>query len=166
MRTQPRRRIHRATPCNERRKQSKKLTKYSSIITEIKKPISKIKERDPLTEKIIACAYKVHSELGPGFNEKIYHNSLNLALNDAGLKYSTKSEYKVDYRSRKVGTLRIDLIIENSVIVEVKAVTGIMPRLFEAQLLSYMKVSGYNVGLLINFGNKSCKIRRLNLKSP
>ncbi len=53
----------------------------------IKKKITEIKERDPLTERIIACAYKVHSELGPGFNENIYHNALKIALRDIKLAY-------------------------------------------------------------------------------
>ena len=66
---------------------------------------------------------------------------------------------------KQVGILRVDLVVENKVIVEVKAITGNMPKVFEAQVLSYLKVSNYNVGLLINFGNKSCQVRRLMLKS-
>jgi len=61
--------------------------------------ITEIKERDQLTEKIIRCAYKVHSELGPGFNEKIYHNALKVALKDIGLNYLTEKQYKVAYQN-------------------------------------------------------------------
>jgi GxxExxY protein len=129
------------------------------MIPEIKKQISEI--RDPLTEQIIACAYKVHSELGPGFNEKIYHNAFKIALKEANLKYETEKEYKVTYQDKKVGSLRADLIVEDKVIVEVKAITGNIPGIFEAQALSYLKITGCRVGLLINFGNKSCQIRRL-----
>ncbi len=131
------------------------------MISEIKKQITEIRDRDPLTEKMIACAYKVHSELGPGFNEKIYHNALKFALKEEGLKYETEKEYKVTYHNKQVGILKVDLVVEDKVIVEVKAITGIMPKVFEAQVLSYLKIATYNVGLLINFGNKSCEIRRL-----
>ncbi len=136
------------------------------MIPEIKEQITEIKtERDPRTERIIACAYKVHSQLGPGFNEKIYHNALKLALQTADLPYETEKEYAVVYQNKKVGALRIDLIVENSIIVEVKAVTGHMPTLFESQILSYLKVTELSVGLIINFGNKSCQVRRLVAKS-
>lgn len=134
-------------------------------IPEIKKQIAKIKERDLLTEKIIGSAYKVHSELGPGFNERIYHNALKVALGSAGLDYRTEKEYKVIYQGKQVGILKVDLIVENKVIVEVKAVTGYLPKVFEAQILSYLKVTNYSVGLLINFGNKSCQVRRLMFQS-
>jgi GxxExxY protein len=137
------------------------------MIPEIKEIIPEIsKIRDPLTEKIIACAYKVHSELGPGFNERIYHNALELALKEKGLRYQSQKEYRVTYQGKQIGIFKIDLIIENTVIVEVKALTGNIPKVFEAQVLSYLKVSGNKVGLLINFGNKSCQVRRLIAKSP
>jgi len=135
------------------------------MIPEIKKKIPEIKARDPLTERIIACAYKVHSSLGPGFNEKIYHNALKMAFKETDLEYETEKEYKVVYQNREVGRLRADLIVDDKVIVEVKAVTGNIPGVFEAQILSYLKVTGYKVGLLINFGNKSCQVRRLVSKS-
>ncbi len=124
---------------------------------------SEVGAKDVITEQIISCAYKVHRELGPGFNEKIYHNALKLALTETGLDYETEKEFKVIYQKKKVGLLRIDLIVRNRVIVEVKAVTGSMPLIFEAQLLSYLKVACCRVGLLINFGGKSCYIRRLML---
>ena len=120
---------------------------------------------DTLTERIIACSYKVHSNLGPGFNEKIYHNALKLSLQEEGLKYETEKQHIVHYQDREVGTLRIDLTVEGKVIVEVKAITGIMPKVFEAQILSYLKITGFKVGLLINFGNKSCQVRRLVAKA-
>lgn len=131
------------------------------MIPEIKKQIPEIKTRDPLTERIIACAYKVHSELGPGFNEKIYHNALKFALKEEGLRYVTEKEYKVIYQTKQVGILKVDLIVQDKVIVEVKALTGNIPLVFESQLIAYLKVTSFNVGLLINFGNKSCQVRRL-----
>ena len=127
----------------------------------MKKQITVIKNKDPLTERIIACAYKVHSELGPGFNEGIYHNALKIALEEDGLRFQTEKSFYVSFHGKKVGRLRLDLVIEDKVVIEVKALTGNIPTLFELQVLSYLKASGYKVGLLINFGNKSCQVRRL-----
>lgn len=122
-----------------------------------------MQERDPLTEKIIACCFKVHSELGAGFNEKIYQNALILVLKEHSLKYETEKEFTVYFQDKKIGALRLDLILEDKVIVEVKALTGNIPDVFKYQLLSYLKVSNLHVGLLVNFGNKSCQIKRFML---
>jgi GxxExxY protein len=121
----------------------------------------KTENRDPLTEKIIACAYKVHSKLGPGFNEAIYHNALKLCLDEGKLRYQTEKIFNVSFLDKNVGRLRLDLIIEDQVVVEIKSVSGHMPAIFEAQILSYLKATKYGVGLLINFGNRSCHVRRL-----
>ena len=121
------------------------------------------KQTDPLTERIIACAFKVHSDLGPGFNEKVYHKALKVALEQDGLKYETERIFRISFEGKNVGTFRLDLIAEDKVVVELKALTGNIPGLFESQLLSYLKASKHKVGLLINFGNKSCQIRRLVL---
>lgn len=64
--------------------------------------MDQIKERDPLTEKIIACAYKVHNALGPGFNERIYHNALKIALVENGLKYQTEKSYNISFQGEHV----------------------------------------------------------------
>jgi GxxExxY protein len=127
----------------------------------MKKQITVIKNKDPLTEKIIGSAYKVHSELGPGFSEGIYHNALKIALEENGLKYQTEKSYNILFQGKYVGKLRLDLVIEEKVVIEVKALTGNIPTVYELQVLSYLKASGYKVGLLINFGNKSCQVRRL-----
>ncbi len=119
------------------------------------------KDQDPLTEKIIGCAYKVHSELGPGFNEGIYHNALKVAFEEKKLKYQTEKSFNVSFQGRHVGRLRLDLIVEDEVVIEIKALTGNIPALFELQILSYLKASGHRVGLIMNFGNKSCQVRRL-----
>lgn len=122
-----------------------------------------MKNRDPLTERIIACCYKVHSELGPGFKEKIYHAALKLAFNQEGLKYETEKRFEVCYQGKKVGILIVDLVIENKVIFEIKAITGNIPDVFKYQVLSYLKASNLKVGLLVNFGNKSCQVKRFIL---
>ena len=113
-----------------------------------------------MTEKIIASCFKVHSELGPGFNEKIYHNALKIALKEQGLDYQTEKEFIVYFQDKKTGSLKLDLIVGDKVVVEIKSLTGNMPDVFKYQILSYLRVSGLTVGLLINFGNKSCQIKR------
>lgn len=118
-------------------------------------------DRDPLTGKIIKACYQVHSQLGPGLAERIYVNALKIELTNLGLQYVTEEEFVIKYQNHKVGKFRIDLLVEDKVIVEIKAVEGKMPKIFEGQVVSYLKASGLKVGLLINFGNRSCEVRRL-----
>lgn len=117
--------------------------------------------KDSLTEKIIGCCFRVHTELGPGFNEKIYQGALKIVLQDLGLKFEEEKEFNISFHNKKIGKFRLDLIIENKVVVEIKAITGILPKVFEKQLLGYLKASGIHMGLLINFGNDSCQIKRI-----
>ena len=121
------------------------------------------KAKDPLTEKIIACCFKVHNELGPGFAEKIYHKALMITFENAGLTYEAEKTFDVFFQEKKGGAFRLDLLVEGKVIVELKALTGNVPEVFKYQVLSYLKASGLHVGLLINFGNKSCHIKRFAL---
>jgi len=130
------------------------------LITQITKLDYTDEQRDPSTEKIIGCCFEVHSELGPGFNERIYQNALIIALKEAGLTFETEKDFPVSYEEKKVGSLRLDLIVEDRVIIEIKAVTGKLPAIFKYQLLSYLKVTNLRVGLLVNFGNKSCQVKR------
>lgn len=88
---------------------------------------------------------------------------MQLVLKEAGLKYDTEKEFSVFFQDKRVGNLKLDLIVQNKVIVEVKAITGNMPDVFKYQVLSYLKVSKLDVGLLVNFGNKSCQVKRLML---
>jgi GxxExxY protein len=118
-------------------------------------------DRDPLTAKIIGVCYQVYNELGPGFIERIYLNAIKIALKRLDLNCEEEKEFSVSFRGERVGKFRIDLVIENKVIVELKAVEGRMPKIFEAQVISYLKASGLKVGLLVNFGNRSCEVRRL-----
>jgi len=119
--------------------------------------------KDPLTQKIIACCFEVHKELGPGFPEKIYHTALILCLANAGIAFENEKEFIVNFKGKKVGMFRCDLLVERSVIVELKSVTGIMPKLFRNQVISYLKASGIRTGLLINFGNESCDLKRISV---
>ena len=120
-----------------------------------------MKEKDQLTERIIGCCSTVHKDLEPGFNEKIYHNALMQLLGQKGIKYQTEKEFAVFYLENKIGSFRADLVVEDEVILEVKSLAGNIPVLFQNQLLSYLKASGLHVGLLINFGNKSCQVKRV-----
>jgi GxxExxY protein len=104
------------------------------VITEIKKQITVIKGKDPLTERIIGCAYKVHRELGPGFNEGIYHNALKVAFDENELKYQTEKSYNVSFQGKRVGRLRLDLVVEDEVVIEVKAITGNVPPVFDRRV--------------------------------
>lgn len=117
--------------------------------------------KDLLTERIIGCCFSVHRELGPGFPEKVCHNALELALQKAGVEFESERRFHVSFQGKRVGEFCLDLLVENQVVVEVKAVSGIMPKVFEAQLLAYLKATKLAVGLLVNFGNASCHVRRL-----
>ena len=116
---------------------------------------------DELTEKIIGACYEVHNELGSGFTERIYQNALKISLGKHSLKYVSEKSFPVEFQKNLVGNFRVDLIVENRVVIEIKALTGIIPKVFEAQLLSYLKAANLKVGLLVNFGDRKCQVRRL-----
>lgn len=113
------------------------------------------------TRKIIGVAMKVHREIGPGFQERIYHQGMVLALQDEKIKFESEKEFDVLYINRWAGTFRVDLLIEDRVIVELKSVCGEIPDLFKTQVISYLKASNLEVGLLINFGNRNLEVKRL-----
>ena len=119
-----------------------------------------VKIKDSLTEKIIACCFKVHSELGPGFKERIYQNAVKIVLEEAGLNFSTEKQYAILFLNKKIGVLRLDLVVEDKIVLELKSLTGSIPEVFKYQVISYLKAAGLKTGLLINFGNKSCQINR------
>ena len=115
-----------------------------------------MKEINAITQKIIGCCFRVHTALGPGFQEKIYHTALCQAFDKEGLVYETQKRYSVSFDSKRVGYFTVDLVVDDLVIVEIKAVCGTMPVLFKKQILSYLKAARKHIGLLINFGNESC----------
>jgi GxxExxY protein len=114
-----------------------------------------------LTEKVIAACFEVHRSLGPGFPERIYLNALKIMLEKQEMKYETEKEFLVKFQDTLVSKFRIDLLIEDKVIVEIKSIEGKLPKVFESQVISYLKASGLKVGLLVNFGSTSCQICRL-----
>lgn len=130
-----------------------------------------MKEKDRLnkiTEKIIGVAMNVHRTLGPGLLESAYEACMVFDLSQKGLMVEQQKPLPVIYREVKLDCgYRLDLVIEKSVIVELKAVEKIMP-IHNAQLLSYLKLSGCKIGLLINFNTEILKegIRRVVSKFP
>ena len=105
-----------------------------------------------LTERIIACAIEVHRELGPGLLESVYESALAVELSQHGMCFSRQKPLPVTYKGQSIGDFKMDLVVEEIVVVELKSVERHDP-LFEAQLLSYMKLGGYKLGLLINFNS-------------
>ncbi len=111
-----------------------------------------------LTAKIIECAYKVHTTLGFGFLETVYQSALLIELIKAGLQAEKEKKIQVYYDTQLVGDYVADIIVEGKVILELKSVKELHPA-HEAQLTNYLKATGIEVGLLINFG-ESVEIKR------
>jgi GxxExxY protein len=111
---------------------------------------------DPLTRRIIACAIEVHKKLGPGLLEKLYVEAMSIEMELNGLKVDKNVRIPVEYKGRPIGDYFIDLLVEDTVILGLKSVER-HDTIFEAQILSYMKLTGTKVGLLINFNSKMVK---------
>lgn len=105
-----------------------------------------------ITDQIICCFYNVYNNLGYGFLEKNYENALLIELGDYNLSVASQPEINVSYRNQVIGRYYADLIIENKIIVELKACKVLLPE-HEAQLLNYLKATEIEVGLLLNFGS-------------
>ncbi|OHB47181.1 MAG: GxxExxY protein [Planctomycetes bacterium GWF2_40_8] len=108
---------------------------------------------EELTEKIIKCFYKVYDELGTGFLESVYERSLMIELKNIGLKAIDQKSLNVYYKDQLVGDFKTDIIVEDKVIIEIKAVSKLSTQ-HEAQLINYLKATGIRVGLLVNFGEE------------
>jgi GxxExxY protein len=121
-------------------------------------------EHEDITEKIIGAAIEVHRELGPGLLESAYEAALAYELSLREVRYERQKEMPVRYKGFMIEVgYRLDLLVEDQVIVELKAVTGMHP-IYEAQLMTYLRLSGCRVGLLINFNVPRLKdglIRRI-----
>ena len=107
-----------------------------------------------MTKKIIEAYYKVYNSLGYGFLEKVYENALKIELKRLNLKVDQQKNIKVFYDEFEVGDYFADLIVEDLVIVELKAAESICEE-HEAQLINYLKATNLEVGLLLNFGKKA-----------
>ena len=112
-----------------------------------------------LTEKIIGVCIDVSNELGNGFLESVYENSLLIAFEQSGLKVDSQVPINVYFREHNVGQFYADIVVENKVIVEIKSCNALVPE-HESQLIHYLKATGYKVGLLVNFGKPKLEWKR------
>jgi len=116
-----------------------------------------------LTKKIIGCSFEVINELGSGFLESVYEKALLIALKDSGLEVVAQQSIPVEFRNQNVGDFYADIVVEDEVLVELKAVKAILPE-HQAQVINYLRATGLQVGLLINFGNSQLEYKRFTRK--
>jgi GxxExxY protein len=107
-------------------------------------------EHEAAVTHTIGCAIRVHKQLGPGFREAIYHDAMRIELTRAGLRWSGQVVVTVEYCSQPLRSQQLDLVVEDLIVVEIKAVDRLHP-VHQAQILSYMKAAKLPVGLLMNF---------------
>ena len=117
-------------------------------------------EYEELTDKIIGCAIEVHKKLGPGFLESIYENALIIELQKRNLKVERQRDVVIEYDGVEVGRHRLDLIVDDTIVVELKAVKNIEDVHF-AIVKSYLKALGKEHGLIINFSKKVVEVKRV-----
>lgn len=115
---------------------------------------------EELTRKILEACFEVSNELGAGFLESVYQNALLIALRQKGLKVQSQFPLEVKFRGEVVGQFFADILIKDTVIVELKAVAALAP-VHQAQVINYLKATEIEVGLLVNFGRPKIEYRRL-----
>jgi len=113
-----------------------------------------------LTQKIIGCAMRVHSELGNGFQEVIYQRALAIEMRYSELSFEREKEMELFYRNESIGKRRVDFFVEDTIMLEIKAVEKIESVHF-AQAINYLEAYNKEVGLLVNFGSRSLDFKRL-----
>ena len=126
--------------------------------SELQNEQNTVMEKDELTYKIIGCAMKVHNTLGNGFQEVIYQRCLAIELEKAGINFGRELEQTIFYEGVEVGTRRADFVVENKVIVELKALIA-LEDVHLAQAKNYVIAYDFAKGLLINFGAKSLEYK-------
>lgn len=119
-----------------------------------------------LTDRIISCAIEVHRHLGPGLPESVYETALGIELADAGLTFTRQVGIPVYYKGRVISEHRPDLVVENTIVVEVKSVEQ-LAAIHTAQVLTYLRITSLHVGLLLNFNSPVMKagVRRVVLRA-
>ncbi|MHC4887524.1 MAG: GxxExxY protein [Planctomycetota bacterium] len=118
-----------------------------------------------LTEKIIGSAYTVYNTMGYGFLESVYEKCMLIELDNSGLKVESQKPTQVTYQGLAVGDFIADLIVEDKIIVELKSVRHLC-QAHEVQLVNYLKATGKEVGLLINFAEKTVEVKRRLFSLP
>jgi GxxExxY protein len=116
-------------------------------------------EHEEITRQIIGCAYKVYNTMGHGFLESVYENCILIELRKLGVQVDNQRPIKVYYDGQVVGNFEADLFVARVVIVELKAVSTLL-RVHEVQLVNYLKATGIDVGLLLNFGEQRVEVKR------
>ena len=119
-------------------------------------------ENDTLTGRIISAIITVHQELGPGFLENIYRNALTIQLRKQGIDVEAEKTVIVYYDGEEVGRHRLDILVDNAVVLELKTVEN-LGKAHHAQLRSYLKASGCKTGLLVNFAGETADFRRIDM---
>ncbi len=110
--------------------------------------------------KIMEAVFEVHNILGPGYSEGIYEEALAREFRDREIKYERQMLIDVYYKDEKMGEYRLDMVVERKIILELKAVSG-LNKIFESQLISYLKATGMKLGILINFGSSKVEYKRI-----
>ena len=119
-------------------------------------------EINELTYQIRGAIFEVNKVLGSGFLEKVYENALMNELSRRGLNAECQVPIKVIYKGEQVGEYFADIVVERQIIIEIKAIVSLQ-KIHEAQLLNYLKATGYKVGLLVNFAYPKAEIKRFVL---
>jgi GxxExxY protein len=117
-------------------------------------------ELNELTEKVIGAAIAVHKALGPGFTERIYAKALHAELEARKVPFATEHTIRIKYKDRLLGSHRLDLVVADAVVVELKAVYEVN-HFHVAQMLSYLKASGNRLGLILNFSRNRLEVKRV-----
>ena len=114
---------------------------------------------EEITEKIIGCAYRVYNKMGFGFLESVYEKCLLIELKKEGLQAESQKAIIVKYENQIVGHFTIDILVEDTIILELKSVKQII-QAHEVQMVNYLVATGKEVGLILNFGEKKVEVKR------
>ncbi len=114
---------------------------------------------EAVTEKVIACAYRVYNQMGFGFLESVYENCMKIELRNEGIQAGFQQPITVRYAGEVVGEFTADILVEDAIIVELKSVRRII-KAHEIQLVNYLAATGKDVGLILNFGEHKVEVKR------
>lgn len=139
--------------------QTKRFTRISNRLTQITMKKQGLVYGE-ITYKVRGCIFSVYNELGYGHKEQVYQKALAKEFNEMNILYKQEVDLNVCYKGEAVGHYRPDFVVEDKVIIEIKAVE-FLQKTFETQLLHYLKTTNFNLGLLVNFGAPRLTIKRL-----